>query len=205
MPRPFQAAAAWREWETMKGWTFGLGGIVVVATAVVAFRGLTAQAENAKAVPAAVAAPPAGAAYTPDPLQIERGRYLVKISGCNDCHTAGYMDKNGEVPEKDWLTGDMLGWSGPWGTTYGKNLRRWVPLFGEDQWVVYARNIKTRPPMPWYVLRQLEEKDLRAIYQYVRHLGPAGDPEPAYVPPGQEPPMPYMKFVAPPPAAEPQK
>jgi uncharacterized membrane protein len=22
--------------------------------------------------------------------QVERGRYLVKITGCNDCHTAGY-------------------------------------------------------------------------------------------------------------------
>jgi hypothetical protein len=25
-----------------------------------------------------------------DSQQIERGRYLVKIGGCNDCHTVGY-------------------------------------------------------------------------------------------------------------------
>jgi mono/diheme cytochrome c family protein len=32
-----------------------------------------------------------------DPL-VERGRYLVKIAGCNDCHTAGYTQANGAVP-----------------------------------------------------------------------------------------------------------
>lgn len=54
---------------------------------------------------------------------IERGRYLVKVGGCNDCHTAGYGMSAGKVPEKDWLQGDQLGWHGPWGTTYPTNLR----------------------------------------------------------------------------------
>ena len=30
-----------------------------------------------------------------DARQIEHGRYLVKISGCNDCHTAGYAAAGG--------------------------------------------------------------------------------------------------------------
>ena len=46
-----------------------------------------------------------------------RGRYLVRIGGCNDCHTGSYMEKTGAVPEQEWLTGDALGWRGPWGTT----------------------------------------------------------------------------------------
>ena len=37
---------------------------------------------------------------------IQRGRYLVKIGGCNDCHTPGYLAKAGEVPEDRWLIGD---------------------------------------------------------------------------------------------------
>ena len=41
---------------------------------------------------------------------IRHGRYLIQTSGCNDCHTAGYMLKDGHVPEADWLTGDTLGW-----------------------------------------------------------------------------------------------
>lgn len=48
----------------------------------------------------------------------ERGRYLLKKSGCNDCHTPGYAQSGGAVPEKDWLTGDSLGWRGPRGTTH---------------------------------------------------------------------------------------
>ena len=59
-----------------------------------------------------------------DDAQIKRGRYVVMIGGCNDCHTAGYAPSGGKVPEKDWLLGDALGWNGPWGsTTYATNLR----------------------------------------------------------------------------------
>ena len=52
-------------------------------------------------------------AQKPDDTQIKRGRYLVEIAGCNDCHTAGYAPSGGKVPEAQWLLGDALGWSGP--------------------------------------------------------------------------------------------
>jgi mono/diheme cytochrome c family protein len=68
------------------------------------------------AIAAAAAAPP------DDPL-VERGRYIVKIADCNGCHTTGYAASGGEVPEADWLLGDQVGFSGPWGTTYPPNLR----------------------------------------------------------------------------------
>ncbi len=58
--------------------------------------------------------------------QVERGRYLIQIAGCNDCHTANYAPSGGKVPEKEWLTGDALGWRGPWGTTYPTNLRLYM-------------------------------------------------------------------------------
>ena len=54
--------------------------------------------------------------------QAARGRYLMQIAGCNDCHTAGYTASAGRVAETLWLTGDQLGWRGPWGTTYASNL-----------------------------------------------------------------------------------
>jgi mono/diheme cytochrome c family protein len=41
--------------------------------------------------------------------QVERGRYIVSIAGCNDCHTPDYGMKNGQVEEARWLTGDVLG------------------------------------------------------------------------------------------------
>ena len=32
---------------------------------------------------------------------IERGRYVVEIGGCNDCHTAGYAEAGGKAAEAD--------------------------------------------------------------------------------------------------------
>lgn len=128
---------------------------------------------------------------------IQRGRYLVHIAGCNDCHTPGYPESNGKTPERDWLTGSPLGWRGPWGTTYASNLRLVLQNMTEAQWLKHAR-VEWRPPMPWFNLKAMTDDDLRAIYRYVRHLGPAGKPAPAYAPPDRVPAQPYVQFPAPP-------
>jgi len=125
---------------------------------------------------------------------VERGRYLAKIAGCNDCHTVGYLLAEGQVPESEWLLGDTFGWRGPWGTTYGSNLRLLLGSMTEDQWLTLARNLRARPPMPWFTLQELTEDDLRALYAFIRYLGPAGEPAPAYVPPDQVPNPPYAQF-----------
>ena len=132
------------------------------------------------------------------PEQVERGRYLSKIAGCNDCHTAGYLFSAGRIPEEEWLLGDTFGWRGPWGTTYAPNLRLTVAGLSEAQWLAMAKSLKTRPPMPWFTLNEMKDKDLQAIYQFIRHLGPAGVPAPAYVPPDQEPDPPFALFPPPP-------
>jgi mono/diheme cytochrome c family protein len=134
----------------------------------------------------------------PASTPVERGRYLVQIAGCNDCHTAGYVQAGGTIPEPHWLTGDTLGFRGPWGTTYASNLRLYMQQVSEEQWVQLAQTIQTRPPMPWFVLHHMTDADLRALYAFVRALGPAGVPAPAYLPPGQEPPPPYVQFPGPP-------
>jgi mono/diheme cytochrome c family protein len=127
---------------------------------------------------------------------IERGRYLVKIGGCHDCHTAGYGEAAGKIDEKASLTGTALGWRGPWGTTYASNLRLVASDLTEAQWLVHARS-QWRPPMPWFNLRDMSDEDLVAIHRYLRHLGPAGERVPAYLPPGQEPPLPYVALMLP--------
>ena len=124
----------------------------------------------------------------------ERGRYLIKIAGCNDCHTTGYAEAAGKIPEQDWLKGDSIGWRGPWGTTYASNLRLYMQNLSEGQWIQVSRAVEFRPPMPWFVLREMTDEDLRAIYRFIRHLGPAGEPAPTYLPPDQEPPKPYILF-----------
>jgi hypothetical protein len=130
--------------------------------------------------------------------QFNRGRYLVKIGGCNDCHTAGYAPSGGKVPEEQWLTGDILGFNGPWGTTYPTNLRLYFQGMTEAEWLKKGRTLSTRPPMPWFNVQAMSSGDLRAMYRYVRSLGPAGKPAPAYLPPGQTPPEPAVRFPAPP-------
>jgi hypothetical protein len=73
----------------------------------------------------------------------------------------------------------------------------------EDQWVETARNLKSRPPMPFFSLNIMNERDLRAIYQFTRSLGEPGEPAPAYLPPGTAPPLPVVEFRLPPPPEAP--
>lgn len=149
------------------------------------------------------AAPPAAnaaAADKADPL-VARGRYLVSIAGCNDCHTSGYSLAAGKVPESAWLAGETLGWNGPWGTTYAPNLRLRLNGMDEKTWIAYARQLSTRPPMPFWILNEMDENDLRAIWRFVHTLGATGTSSPPALPPGTEPQGPVIRFPAPPSAA----
>lgn len=118
-----------------------------------------------------------------DKASVERGRYLVQIGGCNDCHTPGYAEKAGNVPMSDWLTGAPVGFQGAWGTSYAANLRLTLNGLTEDQWLSFAR-VPRRPPMPWFNLRDMSDADLRAMYRFVRELGPKGERAPPAAAPG---------------------
>ena len=135
------------------------------------------------------------AAQTPRPGDaVALGRYLVQIAGCNDCHTPGYAMAAGRVDEKEWLSGDLLGWRGPWGTSYAINLRLYFAGLSQAQWLEHARRMEPRPPMPWWNLRAMSEEELSAIYRYVQAAGPTGRPMPAALPPGQAPAPPFVQF-----------
>lgn len=125
---------------------------------------------------------------------IERGRFLMRIGGCNDCHTAGYIEQQGQVPEAQWLAGSPVGYQGPWGTTYAANLRLKLAEMSQAEWLVAARQQRL-PPMPWFNLATLDDADMLAVYRYIRSLGPAGEPAPAYVAPGGLVTTPYIVFV----------
>lgn len=129
-----------------------------------------------------------------DNADIRHGRYLIQTSGCNDCHTAGYMQNDGQIPEAEWLTGDSMGWHGAWGTTYAANLRLLFQQIDEKTWLARARQ-PMRPPMPSPSLRAMSDADLKAIYRYVRSLGAKGQVAPAYVPPGETVATPYLDMT----------
>ena len=159
------------------------------------------QATQAPTTSPAAAATAAPAAAPVD--LVARGEYLVRIAGCNDCHTAAYAENQGKVPKEQWLTGSPLGFHGPWGTTYASNLRLRMQDFSEDEWLAYSANLRTRPIMPDFAVRDMTEEDRRALYRFIRGLGPAGSPAPAALPPGQTPALPHMALVLPPPPADP--
>ena len=65
----------------------------------------------------------------------------------------------------------------------------------EEQFLELARTGRGRPPMPWPSLQAMSEKDLKAIFAYVRSLGPAGEPAPAALSPGVAPDRPHIVFA----------
>ena len=152
---------------------------------------ITASTIAAAAEPAPAKKPAASTSLN----AIDRGKYMLIVGGCNDCHTADFAARSGDVPEREWLKGSgKIGFSGPWGTTYGSNLRFVLATMTEAQWVRYAKELKARPPMPWFNLNQWTDADLRAFYKYVRSLGAPGEPTPAYVPPDKTPASPLIQW-----------
>lgn len=137
---------------------------------------------------------PATAAEEADQITLNRGRFLLLVGDCNGCHTPGYAESDGATPPSQWLTGSPVGFSGPWGTTYPANLRLLAHRLSEQEWLSLMRAPK-RPPMPTTGLRAMSDDDLLAVYRYVRSLGTAGTPAPAYVPPGGKVATPYFDFV----------
>jgi mono/diheme cytochrome c family protein len=137
-----------------------------------------------------------GARQTAPPnAQVERGRYIVEIGGCNDCHTAGYAEAGGKAMEADRLKGDMLGYRGPWGTTYPTNLRLTLSKMTEAQWLAYAKKLDTRPPMPWFNVRAMTDDDLKAVYAYIKQMpGGLGSAAPAFLTPDKAPKQPFIQW-----------
>src|SRR5438445_13129141 len=113
-----------------------------------------------------------------DAVILQRGRYLVRITGCNDCHTPRYAETGGAVPQAQWLTGSAIGFRGPWGTSYPGNLRRTVQSVSEWQWLVFARTHRLQP-LPRFSLAPMNDDDLLAVCRLARSLGLRRRPAPS--------------------------
>lgn len=128
------------------------------------------------------------------PTPVEAGRYLVMIGGCHDCHTEGFMVDPAAVPESEWLKGSAMGFRGPWGTSFPRNLRLTVQNLTEDEWVARLQHGEGLPPMPWFGVNHLADGDARAMYAFIRSLGEPGAPAPTALPPGVEPETLWLDF-----------
>jgi mono/diheme cytochrome c family protein len=135
---------------------------------------------------------------------VDRGRYLVRITGCHDCHSPKVQ---GMTPNLDLaLSGrpsttqlpsetktevhaspDLTAWTGPWGYSVASNLTP-EPTTGigtrynEASFLATMRTGKKpngtpiMPPMPSEVYQNMTDDDLKAIFAYLRTIKPIKNP-----------------------------
>lgn len=136
----------------------------------------------------------------------ERGRYLVTVAGCNDCHTPGYF--LGQPDFNRRLGGSDVGFEVPGlGTFVGSNLTS-DPETGIGKWseedIVKALRTGTTPegrelapPMPWRAFATMTSSDLHAIASYLKTLPPIENKVPGPFGPNEKPTVAVLKVVAP--------
>jgi mono/diheme cytochrome c family protein len=172
---------------------------------------------NYKTVIAALAALCAPlAAQAADPAAVARGKYLVTIASCHDCHTPGYF--LGKPDMARYLGGSDVGFELPGlGTFVGPNLTpdketglgNWT-----DKQVVTAIQTGARPDgrmlapiMPYHAFANLTPQDVQAIVAFLRSVPPVQHKVAGPFGPTQTPDVFVMKVVPPgtPPTPPPSK
>ena len=150
---------------------------------------------------------PAGGANA----DVERGRYLVGITGCHDCHSPKIKGMTPDLtralsgrPSTTSLPStadnevhaslDLTAWTGPWGQSVASNLTP-DPATGIGTRYTEATFIQTmrtgkkpngtmiQPPMPSEVYQNMTDADLRAIWAYLRTIKPIQNAVLAGLPP----------------------
>ncbi len=116
-----------------------------------------------------------------DDAQIARGKYLVTIAGCSDCHTPGAL--LGSPDMKRYLAGSDVGFSIPGqGVFVGNNLTPDADT-GLGKWtaeqIVIAITAGKRPDgsqlsgvMPYASFAHLTDDDAKAIAAFLQSLPP---------------------------------
>ncbi|MEP6732600.1 MAG: cytochrome C [bacterium] len=126
---------------------------------------------------------------------IQAGEYLTIVGSCNDCHTQGWTESKGKIAPADRFAGLDVGFRGEWGTSYGKNLRTVTQRQTEEHWVTVLKTADEgdgKAPMPWWNTAMMSDRDLRAMYRYIKSLGPNPKGVPRSLAPGKEPAGPYI-------------
>ena len=131
------------------------------------------------AVACALLLSPLAHAAAPSSDVLKRGEYLVRIGGCNDCHTPGYF--LGKPDMARFLGGSEVGFEIPGlGVFHGPNLTpdketglgAWT-----DAQIATALTTGARPDgrmlapiMPWHAFANLTKPDVEGIVAYLRTI-----------------------------------
>ena len=107
----------------------------------------------------------------------KRGKYLVKIAGCPDCHTP--QDAHGQpLPNMDFGGGLIL--DGPWGRVASSNITPDPSGISYYDQATYSQAIRTgfvgarklNQIMPWHTYRGITDEDIVAMFAYLKTLKP---------------------------------
>ncbi|HVP38656.1 MAG TPA: cytochrome c [Candidatus Saccharimonadales bacterium] len=138
--------------------------------------------------------------------KVARGEYLVRVTGCNDCHTPGSFYGAPDMNRK--LSGSEVGWQGPWGVVCARNLTP-DPETGLGRWseadIVKALRTGMRPDgrmlapiMPWMDFARLTDEDAGAIAAYLKTIPAVRHHVPDPLAPGAKPSIGVITFPPPP-------
>jgi hypothetical protein len=118
---------------------------------------------------------PVAAPDVSDP--VKRGRFLVNLTGCADCHTP-VDNHHVPIPGLDFSGGQVI--HAPWGTVASANLTpdpSGIPYYDEAMFITAMRTgtVGTRQlskTMPWAALSNMTDEDLARIFAYLKTLKP---------------------------------
>ena len=132
--------------------------------------------------------------------QVDRGKYLVGITGCHDCHSPKIKGMTPDMtrplsgrpsttavpaPTKTEVHAslDFTAFGGPWGQTVASNLTPDATTgigtrYNEASFLTAMRTGKKpngtmiQPPMPNEVYQNMTDDDLKAIFAYLKTIKP---------------------------------
>jgi mono/diheme cytochrome c family protein len=135
---------------------------------------------------------------------LDRGKYLVTIASCTDCHTPGYFF--GKPDTERFLGGSEVGFEIPnLGVFHGPNLTPDKET-GLGNWtkkqIVTAITQGKRPDgrelapvMPWHAFSNFKKRDVSALVDYLMSLKPVKNKVPGPFGPSEKPTAFVMKVV----------
>lgn len=139
--------------------------------------------------------------------QVQRGKYLVTLGLCTDCHTPGYFF--GKPDMTRYLGGSEVGFHIPeLGVFHGPNLTP-DDETGLGRWsaddIVKAIQTGTRPDgrilapiMPWHAFAEMTRQDAMAVAAFLKSLPPVSNKVPGPFGPAETPTSFVFKVTPPP-------